>query len=309
MSTYHQPVLLKESISGLDIRQGGTYVDVTYGGGGHARVILERLQGGRLIAFDQDADALANRIDDERLVLIHHNFKYLKNFLQYHQALPVDGILADLGVSSHQFDEVDRGFSIRSQETLDMRMNRNQQLSAREVLNEYDEEQMTALFRNYGELPQARAISRALVQKREQQKLTTFGQVQEATQHLAQRGKENKFYARLMQALRIEINGELEALKAFLQQSALVLRPGGRLVVISYHSLEDRLVKNFIRAGNFKGEIEKDFYGNPSVPFEAVNRKPIMPSDAEQQQNSRSRSARLRIASKIKNPDHDTSGK
>ena len=295
---YHQPVLLEESISGLNIRPGGTYVDVTYGGGGHARAILERLQGGRLIAFDQDADALVNRIDDERLVLIHHNFKFLKNFLQYHQALPVDGILADLGVSSHQFDEVDRGFSIRSLETLDMRMNQNQQLSAQEVLNNYEEEQLTALFRNYGELPNAGAITRVLVQKRELQKLTTFGQVQEATQHLAQRGKENKFYARLMQALRIEINGELEALKAFLQQSAQVLRPEGRLVVISYHSLEDRLVKNFIRAGNFEGEILKDFYGNPSSPFQAINRKPIMPSDAEQQENSRSRSARLRIASK-----------
>ncbi|NCA85117.1 MAG: 16S rRNA (cytosine(1402)-N(4))-methyltransferase RsmH [Clostridia bacterium] len=309
MDTYHQPVLLQESISGLNLRPGGTYVDVTYGGGGHARAILDQLQGGRLIAFDQDADALANRIDDERLILIHHNFKFLKNFLQYHQALPVDGILADLGVSSHQFDEVDRGFSIRSQETLDMRMNQNQKLSAREVLNGYEEEQLTALFSNYGELPHAGAISRALIQKREQQNLTTFGQVQEATQHLAQRGKENKFYARLMQALRIEINGELEALKAFLQQSAQVLRPEGRLVVISYHSLEDRLVKNFIRAGNFEGEIEKDFFGNPSAPFQAVNRKPVMPSDAEQQQNSRSRSARLRIASKTKNTDHDTAGK
>jgi 16S rRNA (cytosine1402-N4)-methyltransferase len=309
MSTYHQPVLLQESISGLNIRSGGTYVDVTYGGGGHARAILERLQGGRLIAFDQDADALNNRIEDERLTLVHHNFKYLKNFLQYYQALPVDGILADLGVSSHQFDEADRGFSIRSQETLDMRMNQNQQLSAREVLNGYDEQQLTALFRNYGELPQAGAISRALIQKRGQQNLTTFGQLQEATGHLAQRGKENKFYARLLQALRIEINGELEALKAFLMQSAQVLRPEGRLVVISYHSLEDRLVKNFIRAGNFEGEIAKDFFGNPSAPFQAVNRKPLMPSDEEQLQNSRSRSARLRIAFKTKKTNHDTTGK
>lgn len=297
---YHQPVLLHESIEGLNIRPDGTYVDVTFGGGGHSKAILEKLDTGRLIAFDQDQDAINNIIDDSKFTLINHNFRYLKNFLKYHKAVPVDGILADLGVSSHQFDDESRGFSIRFQGNLDMRMNRNQEKTAAMVLNEYPEEQLLSIFRNYGELQNAGILSRTIVAARKKKAVTTFKDLEEAIGKFAKRGRENKFFAQVMQALRIEINEELEALREMLQQSAEVLKEGGRLVVISYHSLEDRLVKNLIRSGNFEGKAEKDFYGNPKLIFEQVNRKPITPLESELQKNSRSRSARMRIATKLK---------
>ncbi len=299
MTKYHQPVLLRESIEGLGIRPGGTYVDATFGGGGHSKAILENLENGRLLAFDQDEDALNNVLDDGHFILINHNFRYLKNFLKYHDALPVDGILADLGVSSHQFDEAERGFSIRFDGPLDLRMNRRQKLDAKQVLNEHPEEKLQQILKEYGELNNARAIASAVAKSRKDKPLNTFEDLRESLRHLEPKGKENKFYAKVMQALRIEINHELEVLKEFLSQTAEVLKSGGRLVVISYHSLEDRLVKNFIKAGNFEGRVEKDFYGNPKVLFEAVNKKPVVPGDEEIRENSRARSAKLRIAEKI----------
>jgi 16S rRNA (cytosine1402-N4)-methyltransferase len=292
--------MLSECIEGLNIKPNGTYVDVTYGGGGHSRAILEKLDKGRLIAFDQDDDALNNKIDDERLILIHHNFRYLKNFLKYYNAIPVDGILADLGVSSHQFDDSSRGFSMRFPVDLDMRMNRRQKKSAQHVINEYSENELVAILRNYGELQNAKAISRAIDKHRKTQNIKTFADLEQAIGHLAQRGKENKFFAKVLQALRIEINEELEALEEFLVQATEVLAVDGRLVVMSYHSLEDRLVKNLIRSGNFEGKPEKDFYGNPIRTLEAMNKKPAIASAEEQELNSRSRSAKLRVATKLK---------
>ncbi len=297
---YHQPVLLNECIEGLNIKPNGTYIDVTYGGGGHSKLILEKLDSGRLIAFDQDEEAIKNKIDDNRLILINHNFRYLKNFLKYYNALPVDGILADLGVSSHQFDNSARGFSMRFPEKLDMRMNRRQEKSAEHVLNEYPEETLVSILRNYGELQNAKAISRSIANQRKKQAIKTFADLEKCISRHAQRGKENKFFAKVLQALRIEINEELEALKEFLVQAAESLAVEGRLVVMSYHSLEDRLVKNIIRTGNFEGRHEKDFYGNPKRTFEQINKKPIVASTREQEINSRSRSAKLRIASKLK---------
>ncbi|MCF8366292.1 MAG: 16S rRNA (cytosine(1402)-N(4))-methyltransferase RsmH [Bacteroidales bacterium] len=297
---YHNPVLLQESIDGMNIRPDGIYVDVTFGGGGHSKAILDKLETGHLFAFDQDQDALRNTLNDNKFTLINHNFRYLKNFLKYYDALPVDGILADLGVSSHQFDVSERGFSMRFDDALDMRMNRRQKKSAVEVLNEFTEEQLANIFRNYGELPNAGALSRAICNHRKNGILKTFADIEKVLGKFAQRGKENKFFAKVLQALRIEINEELEALREMLQQSAEVLADGGRLVVISYHSLEDRLVKNFMRTGNFGGTQEKDFYGNPLRIFESNTKKPIAASPEEQNLNSRSRSARLRIASKLK---------
>ncbi len=297
---YHQPVLLRESIEGLNIKANGTYVDVTFGGGGHSKAILEKLDQGHLFAFDQDEDALSNSLNDNRFTLINHNFRYLKNFIKFYDAVPVDGILADLGVSSHQFDHPERGFSMRFNQELDMRMNRKQKKKATEVLNEYTEEQLETIFKNYGELPNARALSRAIGNQRKTNPVKTFADIEKALGRFAQRGKENKFFAKVLQALRIEINEELEALMEMLVQSAEILDEGGRLVVISYHSLEDRLVKNFFRTGNFEGKLEKDFYGNPLRIFEPVNKKPLTASQEEQDMNSRSRSARLRIAFKLK---------
>lgn len=297
---YHLPVLLNESIEGLNISPDGTYVDVTFGGGGHAKAILDKLVTGRLIGFDQDKDALDNTIEDSKFTLVNHNFRYLNNFLKYHNAFPVDGILADLGVSSHQFDVGSRGFSMRYDGDLDMRMNTSQQKSAVSVLRDYPEEQLQQIFKNYGELPNARAISRAICTQRKTKPIKTFKDLEAVIGRFAQRGKENKFFAKVLQALRIEINDELEALKEMLLQAADALKEGGRLVVISYHSLEDRLVKNFIKAGNFEGRQEKDFYGNPQLIFEQVNRKPITPTEEELKINNRSRSGRLRIATKLK---------
>lgn len=296
---YHQPVMLNETIEGLAIKQGGIYVDVTYGGGGHSAVILEKLVGGRLIAFDQDMDAMANKIDDQRLTLINHNFRFLKNFLKYHDAMPVDGILADLGVSSHQFDVADRGFSLRFPGKLDLRMNRQQGKTAQHVLNEYPLDDLVKIFREYGELNSAWAIGNAIVKAREIKPLVRFEDLQAVLMRFAPVAKDIKFFAKILQALRIEINEELEALKEFLTQAAGVLKPGGRLVVMSYHSLEDRLVKNFIKTGNFEGTVEQDFYGNVKSTFNVITRKPLVPQEKELELNSRSRSAKLRIAEKL----------
>jgi 16S rRNA (cytosine1402-N4)-methyltransferase len=297
---YHQPVLLTDSIEGLNIRSGGTYVDVTFGGGSHSVAILERLGAdGRLLAFDQDQDALSNKPDDKRLTLINHNFRYLKQFLKYYDALPVDGILADLGVSSHQFDCGDRGFSFRLGGEIDLRMNRRQKISAQTVINEYSQEQLKQIFRNYGELPHAGPIAAALINKRQHGGIKTFALLQYTIGHFARKNQEHKFFAKVLQALRIEVNQELEALKEMLIQAAEVLKTGGRLVVISYHSLEDRLVKNFVKTGNFEGEVQKDFFGNKAELFKTLTNKPIVPDFREEQANSRSRSAKLRIAEKL----------
>lgn len=296
---YHQPVMLAETIEGLAIKPGGIYVDVTYGGGGHSAEILNKIEDGRLIAFDQDSDAIANKINDNRLTLINHNFRYLKNFLKYHDAVQVDGILADLGVSSHQFDVADRGFSLRFPGKLDLRMNRNQGKTAQIVLNEYPFDDLVRIFREYGEVNNARAVSSAIVKARENKPLVRFEDLQAVLAPFAPVAKDIKFFAKILQALRIEINEELEALKEFLIQAAEVLKPGGRLVVMSYHSLEDRLVKNFIRSGNFEGTVDKDFYGNIKTTFKAINRKPLTPTEKELEMNSRSRSAKLRIAEKL----------
>lgn len=296
---YHLPVMLKECIEGLNIRPGGIYVDVTYGGGGHSKAILEKLGNGHLLAFDQDKEALTNITGDNRLTLIHHNFRYLKQFIKYYNAVPVDGILADLGVSSHQFDSPERGFSIRFGGELDLRMNQNQKFSAQNIVNEYTEEQLAGLFRNYGELSSSRAIASAIVKHRAAGKIKYFEELKQALIRFAPKNQENKFFAQVMQALRIEVNQELEALKEMLMQTADVLRQGGRLAVISYHSLEDRLVKNYIRTGNFEGIEEKDFFGNKKRTFSSLHSKPIVPSPEEIEANNRSRSAKLRIAEKL----------
>lgn len=296
---YHNPVLLNECIEGMAIRPNGIYVDVTFGGGGHSKEILRKLKEGHLIAFDQDADALENAIDDERFLLINANFRYLKNFLQLHDAVPVDGILADLGISSHQIDDAERGFSTRFEADLDMRMDRRQKLTAKTVLNTYSENDLRNIFALYGELKNVARIADLVVRSRAQSEIVSTEQLKEIIEVCAPRNKELKFFAQVFQALRIEVNEELESLKAFLQQALQVLKPGGRLVVMSYHSLEDRLVKNFIKTGNFEGELEKDFYGVPHQVFKQITRKPIVAGEEEIKSNSRSRSAKLRIAEKI----------
>ena len=299
---YHLSVMLNECIEGLNIRTEGTYVDATFGGGGHSRAILSRLgDGGRLLAFDQDADAQANAIDDPRFTLLHENFRYMKSFLRLHGVRSVDGILADLGVSSHQFDVAERGFSTRLEGELDLRMDRRQELTAKDIVNSADVEELTRLLRLYGELPNAYQMAKAIVAARALKAIETTFDLREAVSHHLPRGMENKYLAMLFQALRIEVNGELEALKAMLQQAVELLNPGGRLVVMSYHSLEDRLVKNFFKAGNFEGELKKDFYGNPLVPLKLVTRKAVTAGEEELQRNPRSRSAKLRVAEKSKN--------
>ena len=295
---FHRSVLLKESIEALLLQPGGTYVDATYGGGGHSKKILEKLTDGKLFAFDQDEDAMKNKVEDSRLTLIHQNFKYLKNFLKLYKAVPVDGILADLGISSHQIDVPERGFSTRFEGMLDMRMDTKRNLMAKDVLKEYDEEQLFWLFREYGEIRNAKKIAKTIVEKRKSSPLQTTMELKEILQPLSERGKENKFFAQVFQALRIEVNQELDTLREFLEQSTEVLKKGGRLVVISYHSLEDKLVKNYFRSGNFEGEIKKDFYGNPLIPLRVVAHKAIVPKADEIFQNSRARSARMRVAEK-----------
>lgn len=296
---YHKPVMLNESIEGLNIKPDGTYVDVTFGGGGHSQAILHRLEKGRLLAFDQDSDASKNVPDDNRFVLIKNNFRFLKNFLRYYEAMAVDGILADLGISSHQIDLASRGFSSRFDAPLDMRMDRNQNLTAAIVVNEYPEENLKNLFKKYGEISNSGCVSRAIVKARGLKEIKTTHQLVEIVRPCFPPAKLNKSLAKVFQALRIEVNEEITALEDFLVQTPDVLKKGGRLVVISYHSLEDRLVKNFMKSGNLKGEIEKDFFGNPSMTFKMLGNKPTVASGEEIKLNSRARSARLRIAEKI----------
>ena len=297
---YHLPVMLNECIEGLNIRPDGTYVDATFGGGGHSRAILSHLgEGGRLIAFDQDADALENALDDSRFTLLNENFRHMKSFLRLHGVRSVDGVLADLGVSSHQFDVAERGFSTRLNGELDLRMDRRQEMTARDLVNSASEEELTRMLRLYGELPNAFQMAKAICRARMEKEIVTTFDLRDAVSRHLPRGMENKYLAMLFQALRIEVNGELEALKEMLQQSVDVLVPGGRLVVMSYHSLEDRLVKNFFKAGNFEGEVNKDFYGNPIVPLKPVVRKAVTASEEELQVNSRARSAKLRVAEKL----------
>ena len=295
---YHNPVLLKECIDGLNINPEGIYVDVTFGGGGHSREILKHLTTGKLYAFDQDDDAVKNKIDDERFVLIKQNFRYLKNFLKMYNALPSDGLLADLGVSSHQFDEAERGFSIRFDAKLDMRMDQNANQTAADVLNTYSEEELKRIFRLYGEVDNAGYLASIIFHNRKDKAINTVNDLKVMITKCVKRGKENQYYAQVFQALRIEVNKELDVLQELLLQSLDVLKPGGRLVVISYHSLEDRLVKNIMRSGKFEGEVEKDFFGNQLTPFKQITRKPIVPTEKENEENSRARSAKLRIAEK-----------
>jgi 16S rRNA (cytosine1402-N4)-methyltransferase len=296
---YHNPVLLQESVDGLAIQKDGIYVDVTFGGGGHSREILRRLgPEGKLIAFDQDSDALGNAPDDPRFTLIAQNFRYIKQYLKFYGILKVDGILADFGVSSHQFDQPERGFSTRLDADLDMRMDIKSDLTARDVVNSYSFEALVSVLRRYGELRKAAPIARSIIASREQAPLLRTAQLNEAVSHLLERGRENKLLAQLYQAIRIEVNSELVALEEFLRQTPELVKPGGRLSLISYHSLEDRLVKRFIRTGKFEGDVEKDFFGNPLAPFRKLG-KLIVPKPSEVQVNPRARSAKLRIAERI----------
>lgn len=296
---YHNPVLLKETVDGLNLKEDGVYVDVTFGGGGHSREILSRLgPDGKLFAFDQDPDALENAIDDERFTLINENFRFIKRFLRFYGVRKVDGILGDFGVSSHQFDVAERGFSTRFESALDMRMNQKSHLSAHQVVNEYEEKELKAVLYNYGELRNAPRITRAIISARKEGEIKTSEQLKEVLKPFLPMGKEHKILAQIYQAIRIEVNQEIEALKEFLLQTEGLLESGGRLSLISYHSLEDRLVKRFIRSGMFEGEPEKDFYGNISVPFKKVG-KLIVPSPEEIRKNNRARSAKLRIAEKL----------
>ena len=296
---YHVPALLNESIEGLDIHGEGDYVDVTFGGGGHAREILRHLTTGRLFAFDQDEDAFRNIPDDPRFHFIRHNFRYIRHFMRYYKVGCVDGILADLGVSFHDFDQADRGFSFRYPGDLDMRMNRDARLTAASIINEYGEQDLFRVFKEYGEVANTGRLVKQLLVERQSGALRTIPQFLSAIAPCVPGKNETKYLARVFQALRIETNGELDALKDLLLQSAELLRPGGRLVVITYHSLEDRLVKNFIRSGNFEGKQQKDFYGNIETILQAVNRKVIVPGNEEVERNPRSRSAKLRIAEKL----------
>jgi 16S rRNA (cytosine1402-N4)-methyltransferase len=295
---YHLPALLRESIEGLNIRPEGIYVDVTFGGGGHSRGILNQLTTGRLIAFDQDDDAKPNIPVDDRFLFLDQNFRFLKNNLRFNGIKSIDGLIADLGVSFHQFDDPSRGFTFRSDAFLDMRMNKRSSITAADILRTYDEESLANIFYNYGELTDSRRISKAIVAARSIKPVETVNDLNGALSKIIPFRQENKFFARLFQALRIEANGEIENLKELLEQTCEVLKSGGRLVVITYHSLEDRVVKNYIRTGNFEGIAEKDFYGNLITPFKAINKKIIVPDEKEIEINNRARSARLRIAEK-----------
>lgn len=297
--SYHVPVLLNDCIEGLAIKPTGVYVDVTFGGGGHSKEILKHLHGGRLFGFDQDADAYANVPEDSQFTLIRQNFRYLKNYLRFYGITQVDGILADLGVSSHQFDEAERGFSLRFDGPLDMRMNQNSPKMATHILNEYDHGPLARVFQRYGEIHNAGKLASEILVAREKAAFITTTQLREVAEPLAPRKKVSQYLAQVFQALRIELNDEMVVLQEMLTQAGELLVPGGRLVVMSYHSLEDRLVKNFIRSGNFEGEVEKDFFGNELKPLRALNKKVIIPTEEEILQNPRSRSAKLRIAEKI----------
>lgn len=296
---YHNPVLLKETVDGLNINPDGIYVDVTFGGGGHSREMISRLGvNGKLIAFDQDVDALHNAIADDRFLLINENFRFIKRFLRFHGIKQVDGILADLGVSSHQFDVAERGFSTRFEAELDMRMNQKGELSAYHVINEYDEQAIARVLFQYGELKNARAMANVIVMARKDKEIKNSEQLKHVLAKFLPAHKSNKILAQIYQAIRIEVNQEMDVLKEFLEQSLEILKPGGRLSVISYHSLEDRLVKRFFRNGLFEGEPERDFFGNFEVPFKMVE-KLIVPTEAEIAINNRARSAKLRVAEKI----------
>lgn len=297
--SYHDPVLLQECISGLKINPDGIYVDLTFGGGGHSREILKNLEGGQLFVFDQDKDAQMNLIEDHRVTFIPHNFRYVSNFLKYYGALPIDGVLADLGISSFQIDEPTRGFSTRADGPLDMRMSDGIALTAETVVNEYGIEELSRVFRENADMREAWKLSKAIDAARVQAPITTINQLKEICLPLAQPRKENSFLARVFQAIRIEVNDEMNALKEMLSQMPNILAKDGRLVVISYHSLEDRLVKNLVRSGNTEGKVEKDFYGKPLVPFKAITKRPALPTDEEIDRNPRARSAKLRIAEKI----------
>lgn len=295
--TYHEPVLLREAIEGLNIQPGGVYVDVTFGGGGHSKEILKRLEKeGRLVGFDQDPDVSGNVLADDRFTLVAKNFRLMQQELKSAGIDKVNGILADLGVSSHQFDTPERGFSLRFDSPLDMRMDRNQQRTAADITNEYSEKDLARIFRDYGELKNAGRIARQITSSRP---FENSGILVKILERMAPRGKEHKFYAQIFQALRIEVNDELESLRELLEASGKLLVAGGRLVVISYHSLEDRMVKNFMKTGNFSGTAHKDFFGNLERPFKPINSKPIAPGDKEIEQNNRSRSARMRIAERL----------
>jgi 16S rRNA (cytosine1402-N4)-methyltransferase len=298
-STYHIPVMLNECLEGLQIIPSGTYVDVTFGGGGHSRAIFNLLgEHGRLISFDQDPDAMNNAWSAPNFHFIPANFSFISNHLRMLGIRQVDGILADLGVSSHQFDEADRGFTIRVNAPLDMRMNRSGELTAEKVVNTYDEADLQRVLGMYGEVPNARRAAAEIVRSRSSRKLKTTTDLMDALKSCAPKHKEHKYFAQVFQALRIEVNGELDVLERLLEQAAELLKPGGRMVVMSYHSLEDRLVKNFFKRGSLDGEIQKDFYGNILKPFDEVVRHPIVPSEEEIERNPRSRSAKLRIAQK-----------
>ena len=298
---YHKPALLNESVDGLSIVANGCYVDVTFGGGGHAKEILSRLsEEGRLFAFDQDPDAENNRLDDERFSLIPQNFSFLKNFLRMYNVIPVDGVLADLGVSFHQFDVPKRGFSFRFEGPLDMRMDQKRKLTAAKVVNTYSAEQLEVIFKEYGELRNAKQIVDRIEIARKEKKITTVEGFKAILKEITPEKLQHKFLAQVFQALRIEVNEELKVIQDLLEQTVEVLKVGGRMSVITYHSLEDRLVKNFFKTGNVQGKVEKDFFGNLIRPMEPINRKPIVPSAAEIKDNNRSRSAKLRIAEKVK---------
>ena len=299
MSEYHTPVLLEESVTSLEIKPNGIYADLTFGGGGHTRRILADLgEGGALYSFDQDRDTLANAPDDEHFHFVESNFRFLRSALRLRGVDKVDGILADLGVSSHHFDEVGRGFSFRGEGPLDMRMNQRGGRTAADVVNTYDADSLARVLKEYGELDTTWKIASCIERAREKEPITTTAQLVEAVRPCTPKRDESKFLTKLFQALRIEVNGEMEALKMALEQSLKALRPGGRLVVISYHSLEDRLVKNFMRSGNFEGKIEQDFFGRQQTPFDVVSRKAIVPSQEEVERNPRSRSAKMRVAIK-----------
>ena len=298
---YHKPALLNESVDGLSIVANGCYVDVTFGGGGHAKEMLRRLsEEGRLFAFDQDPDAENNRLDDERFSLIPQNFSFLKNFLRMYNVIPVDGVLADLGVSFHQFDVPKRGFSFRFEGPLDMRMDQKRKLTAAKVVNSYSADQLEVIFKEYGELRNAKQIVDRIEIARKKKKITTVEGFKAILKDITPEKMQHKFLAQVFQALRIEVNEELKVIQDLLEQTVEVLKVGGRMSVITYHSLEDRLVKNFFKTGNVQGKVEKDFFGNLIRPMEPINRKPIVPGAAEIKDNNRSRSAKLRIAEKVK---------
>jgi 16S rRNA (cytosine1402-N4)-methyltransferase len=295
---YHVPVLLNESIEGLNINPKGIYIDATFGGGGHSTAILKKLDGGHLFGFDQDADAKQNALQSEQFTFVYHNFAYVKNFMQFFEVGQVDGILADLGVSSHHFDEAERGFSFRFDGPLDMRMDRSVKKSAANVVNEYDEQQLTDVFKNYGEIANARRLAQEILSRRSVAPIRTTEELKQIGQRFCNPQTESKYLSQIFQALRIEVNNEMQALKDFLQGGLEILKPKGRFVVITYHSLEDRLVKNFFKTGNIEGKMEQDFYGNVRTPFTAISKKVIVPSDEEIKENNRARSAKLRIVEK-----------